>query len=192
MIYKLPLGLFLIVVGPYCIQSQDVITDKNVIKEDEPSLSLLDTFVQKSVTKDAITAANTWCKHDTKCGYHQSTRYSWCNTNYGWEYCCTDACITDPEFDAWMRCSSGKRTVACGNPGNRTVTGKSCLPSHGCGAHEGVSDYFHKYWCYINAKKEWEYCCSPLSQCRDRKDGYGNWCYHGTAIYKSQWVHCTP
>ncbi|KAK3577796.1 hypothetical protein CHS0354_000213 [Potamilus streckersoni] len=184
MIYKIPLGLLLIVVGPYCVQTHDVFTDKKNIVEDDPSFSLRDTPMQISANDGTITAANVRCKTGTKCGYHQNTRYSWCETDYTWQYCCTSECKVDPEFEAWMTCFSGKVVVGCGNPGNRTISGKPCHPSHACGAHDGVSDRFHKYWCYTDDKTDWGYCCSPLSKCRDRNDGYGSWCYTGTVLIK--------
>ncbi|KAK3586209.1 hypothetical protein CHS0354_030847, partial [Potamilus streckersoni] len=192
MIYKYAFGLLLIV-GSYCFEIQDMIADKNNIVEDDSSFSERDNLMQIFVEKDTITAANAKCKEGTRCGYHQGTTYSWCETDHGWEYCCTEKCI---RFEDRMLCRTGRiGFVFCGNPGSRTITGESCLPSHPCGSYGLTSisaTFYNYYWCYTDEKKHWQRCCSPLDKCRDRDDGYGNWCYTALIIGRDSWRHCTP
>ncbi|KAK3602654.1 hypothetical protein CHS0354_024976 [Potamilus streckersoni] len=185
MINTLLLSLSLIV-GPYFIQCQDMITDTKNIMEDDMSFSLLDTPMQRSGDENTITAANSKCKTGIKCGYHQGTRYSWCDTDHGMEFCCTGECQF---FKNYLRCPSGTIYAVCGNPGPKTAKGTSCLPSHPCGAHgvNGLNIFTRNYyWCYTDESKAWERCCNPRSKCSR------NQCNTGIIINAFAWHECKP
>ncbi|KAK3602653.1 hypothetical protein CHS0354_024975 [Potamilus streckersoni] len=191
MIYKLPLSL-LFIIGSYCIQTQDMNNHKKDVVEDNSSFSLNDTLMEISEEKDSITAGNSRCKQGHKCGRHGGTYYSWCETDYDWEYCCTGKCVP---FKTSLRCQSGLDFAICGNPGTRTAIGTSCLPSHPCGAH-GVTpfNFFIRkfYWCYTDHLKNWDRCCHPLAKCHF----YGYWdgykCNTGLLINDGAFRRCVP
>ncbi|KAK3602643.1 hypothetical protein CHS0354_024965 [Potamilus streckersoni] len=170
MMYNFPLGLLLII-GPYCIQSQDMINQKMDVVDEDQSFSLRGILMQRSEEKDKFTAGSTRCKTD--CRAEPFGHYI-CGTDYGWGYCCTGECL---QYQDTMRCKSGIHFVSCGYAGNHTAYGTACLPSHHCGIHEEY--YIFKpdyYWCYTDTWKNWDGCCRPYSKCTYRNWFYGYRC----------------
>ncbi|KAK3583982.1 hypothetical protein CHS0354_027773, partial [Potamilus streckersoni] len=177
MIYYLSLGLLLLSQS-YSFNTQDKITDKANIVEDDPSFPLHDTFRDTAVEEGRFTAGNTKCRWNHKCGFHNGTEYSWCYTNYhwGWEHCCAGPCsIVD--VNSRFQCETGNGMIQCSPIRWRTVSNKTCISSYACGSH-GTSEALHKsFFCYIDENRAIDFCCHPVDNCRDRKDGYGKWCY---------------
>ncbi|KAK3584044.1 hypothetical protein CHS0354_015092 [Potamilus streckersoni] len=174
MIYKLSLVLLLLIQS-YSFHTQDKITDKTNIVEDEPLLALRYTIIDTD-DDDIFTAGNTRCRQDNKCAFHLDTEYSWCYTDYGWEYCCVAHCYPI-DYHRRFRCQSGSGTIPCSPRRWRTATNQTCIPSHACGGHGQMETIIHNYWCYIDDFQHTDECCSPFDNCRDRGDGRGNWCY---------------
>ncbi|KAK3609547.1 hypothetical protein CHS0354_019558 [Potamilus streckersoni] len=191
MIYKLHLYL-LMLMQPCCIQAEEEIAGKTNIGEENPYFPLREHREAISAAKNTYTAGNTKCKYGTSCEYYESGKYSYCYTEYTWDFCCTGPCeISDSR--TFMYCPTGELSTICGSSGNRTVDGKTCIESHPCGIHETDKSFLDTYWCRTDNNHWWEHCCNPLDPCRDRGDGYGNWCYTGLIIGTgNKWEYCIP
>ncbi|PIK37704.1 hypothetical protein BSL78_25462 [Apostichopus japonicus] len=132
-----------------------------------------------------VTAGNTVCRTDSPCGLH-GNEYSWCYTDYSWEYCCTDECGYKSYGYQW--CQAGNTWEYCGRyyngQGLSNVKNVDCLPDHQCGKHAA---YSYKYWCYTDSRKNWDYCCIPGCPCGTYSYSYW-WCYTGES--KDRWDYC--
>ena len=137
------------------------------------------------------TAGNSLCRVDSPCGNHGYS-YSWCYTDYSnnWEYCCVGPCYHHGGTIGYKWCNVGSTWEYCGSyfSGDhdevRDVKQRPCLPNYPCGKHGASS---RRYWCYVDANKNWDYCCSPESAC-DYHGGTYKWCY--TADNGYHWDYC--
>lgn len=133
------------------------------------------------------TAGNTMCREDSPCG-NRGYSYSWCYTDYSnhWEYCCVGPCDYQDLSHKW--CNVGSTWEYCGGypsgDESKDVKQRPCVQNYPCGKH-GV--YPRNYWCYVDADKNWDYCCSPESKCDFHGESY-KWCY--TADGEYFWAYC--
>ncbi|KAH1184606.1 hypothetical protein KIL84_012547 [Mauremys mutica] len=139
---------------------------------------------QKHLPNSRVTASG-WSCVGQACEYH-GCAYSWCYTSDSddWNYCCTGKCTVNPVSEVY-ECSRGDgSTIQC-SPQYSTVTisGKPCRADHPCGLYE--EKYF---WCYIDYKGNWDYCCSPQHYCGYHGYDY-LWCYIQDPA--GSWEPCT-
>ncbi|XP_044834491.1 uncharacterized protein LOC123343431 [Mauremys mutica] len=119
------------------------------------------------------------------CGY-QGYAYSWCYTSDSndWDYCCTGKCTVNPASKLYQCPRGDGSTIQCSPQySTMTVSGKVCRADHPCGLYE--EKYF---WCYIDYKDNWDYCCSPQHNCGTHGYGY-QWCYIEDP--EKSWEFCT-
>ncbi|KAK3586208.1 hypothetical protein CHS0354_030846, partial [Potamilus streckersoni] len=105
MIYKLPMCLLLLV-GPYCIQTQDLISGRKYVEEDIESFSVRDHPMQMSKRRIKSSAVDEDCLWGSTCGFHNGTEYSWCYVHRGWQYCCVGDCEKNAQNK--LTCFNGK------------------------------------------------------------------------------------
>ncbi|KAK3611062.1 hypothetical protein CHS0354_028543 [Potamilus streckersoni] len=165
---------------------------RGIQTQDETNYAEYDSYASvnnaiRNIFKNRITAGNTKCRADHHCGRHGED-YSWCYTDYSWEYCCEGPCIkAGREEVPTMTCHAGSLDAYCGSSGDTAADGTTCHPSHPCGTHGGSR--FGYFWCYDQHKRV-KHCCNPHDECS--KKGYNNhWCK--TTIHTGDsWAHCTP
>ena len=133
------------------------------------------------------TAGNTVCREDSPCG-NRGYSYSWCYTDYSnnWEYCCVGPCDYQGATFKW--CNIGNTWEYCGSypsgDESKDVKQRPCLSNYPCGKHGA---YPRTYWCYVDANKNWDWCCSPESSCDYHGEIY-KWCYTTDRGYF--WAYC--
>ncbi|KAL3836079.1 hypothetical protein ACJMK2_021532 [Sinanodonta woodiana] len=145
--------------------------------------------VATQVFKEDVTAGNSKCRFDNKCGFHQDTTYSWCFVDYSgyWGSCCTDSCrITGRDF---LWCPTGGTTYQhCGGHSTKDVLGRQCLENHPCGTHfeEGGNGV---HWCFVDLNQNWGYCCAPRDKCDYNGERY-KWCHVSGDVTSTRWQYC--
>ncbi|KAK3578037.1 hypothetical protein CHS0354_039584 [Potamilus streckersoni] len=135
-----------------------------------------------------ITAGNTRCRSNNKCGFHSGTGYSWCYTDYSnnWDYCCTGICSFVQNGFYW--CPSGEVWQYCGSHLYKDIEGRPCLETHLCGLHNEDGDMVN-YWCLVDLAGNWGYCCAPYSLCEKHGMDY-LWCYTTRSSSGTKWQYC--
>ncbi|KAK3591196.1 hypothetical protein CHS0354_003822 [Potamilus streckersoni] len=138
------------------------------------------------------TAGNTLCRGNNYCDFHQSTKYTWCFTDYSdsWDYCCTGSC--DFHQNSYVWCQTGTEWAYCGGNQTYDIQARHCLATFPCGLHQEVpgNDERH-FWCYVDLRLNWDYCCAPWNTCD--KHGYSyNWCYIMNSKLSDKWQECIP
>ncbi|KAK3575818.1 hypothetical protein CHS0354_017983 [Potamilus streckersoni] len=132
------------------------------------------------------TIGNSLCRSGKKCGRHGGRRYSWCPTGNTWDYCCEKQCTSNPQ-NGDLTCYTGDHTSHCSYGKNRiTVNNKPCYGNHICGSHGMLG--IKTFWCYIDARGNYENCCHPKHKCGHYGYKY-TWCYIGFA-FSGRWDFC--
>lgn len=126
---------------------------------------------------------------NSSCSVGGGTFHRWCYTD--WSKTQGQCCVSECKFRAGkdhQTCFTGASNTdekACSSRFSAiAVSGQPCLAEHECGLHgKGY------YWCYIDIKKNWHYCCQPWHACAKYTKNYDKWCYAGKTK-QSQWKYC--